>query len=209
MATTSTVQIASIAKGLGIEPETQTLPNGKVATAVNWKPEHLPKVFEWCENKRKELGIGKNDVVTIDGSCPAWLLSTVSHGFHPSATSVKYPQGGPGAKLPISGTQRGESSGCAEGMTFTVKEEDEFTLVTTSLNANEVDADKLLASLVAPAVPAGKPVRITGRSLVAATAALAEAYAHFVPSVSCFQPGVGFVTCISHDANRRMGTVEA
>lgn len=201
------VSIKNIATRVGlVEAETE-LPNGKVVMALTWTPGHLPRVFETCNKLREELGVGKSDVVIIDGGCPTWLLPTVSHAFHPTASAVRFPQGGPDVVLPVSGVQI-DGAGAGADIEFKVEEGDEFSLVTFNMTKNEIDAPVTLASLVAPAVTFGKAVRISGRGPIAIAAALAEAYAHRVPSVACFQPGTGFVTCISHDASRPMGTVE-
>jgi CRISPR-associated Csx3 family protein len=201
------VSIETIAARLGLAKVETTLPNGKVVMALTWTPGHLPRVFETCNQLREELGVGKNDVVVIDGGCPTWLLPTVSHAFHPTSTAVRFPQGGPDVVLPVSGVQI-DGAGAGADVEFEVKEVDEYTLVEFKMTKNEIDAVATLASFVAPVVTFGKAVRISGRGPIAIAAALAEAYAHRVPSVACFQPGTGFVTCISHDAAKPMGTVE-
>lgn len=65
-----------------------------------------------------------------------------------------------------------------------------------------------MESLVAPEVTKGKPVFISGRGPIAIATALAEAYAHRVPFVACFQPGTGRVVCISH-SDVALGTIFA
>jgi CRISPR-associated Csx3 family protein len=173
---------------------------------ITWKPEHLPQVFMVCEKKRKDLGMGKSDVVVIDGVCPTWLLPAISHAFHPTGTAVNYPQGGPDAILPVSGAPM-EGDGSGKDLKFKVLESEGFTTVEFELAAPQIDAKATIESLVVPQVPLGKSVRISGRGPIAIAAVLAETYAHKVPAVACFQPGVGFVTCISHDEKQPIGSV--
>ncbi len=200
------IKIADIADALDLKPEKVKLPNGREIESIQWKPEQLGQVFELVEKLRAESGLGKNDVVAIDGVCPTWLLPTISHGWHPTSTGVKYPQGGPDAMLPLSGVEiKGEGAG--ENLGFKVEEKDGATVVEFSLTAPQIDAAKTVGSLVAPAVPEGKPVHITGRGPIAIAAALAEAYAHRVPYVANFQPGVGYVVSISHDEANPIGKV--
>jgi len=199
------VKISEIAATLNLQPVEKTLPNGKTVKSIEWSPSHLTAVYDVCNKMREDSGLGKNDVVVIDGGCPTWLLPTVSHAFHPTMTAVAYPQGGPDAALPLSGAQC-EGTGTAANVSFKVTEDENETTVEFSLSAPSIDAAKTLASLVAPAVQNGKAVKITGRGPIAIACALAEAYAHTVPAVYCFQPGTGFVCCISHSSTA-LGTV--
>lgn len=199
------VKIEDIAAKLGMQKEEVALPNGKKVLSLVWKPEHLTRVFEVCDAAREGEGVGKNDVVVVDGVAPTWLIPTITHAFHPSATALAYPQGGPDSTLPISGVQT-EGAGQAENVSFKVTEGENETTVEFTLSQPNIDAPATLASLVAPAVPNGKPVRVTGRGPTAIAAALAEAYAHRVPYVALFQPGTGFVVSISH-SNTRLGTI--
>ncbi len=201
-----TIKIDDIAAQLGLEPVDTTLPNGRIVKQLQWRPDQLPQVFDLVNKTREQSGLGKNDSVTIDGMCPTWLLPTISHAWHPTSTAVKYPQGGPDAKLPLSGvTMEGEGKG--ENINFKVEEKDDHTFVEFSLATPQIDLQKTLQTLVAPAVQEGKAVHITGRGPIAIAASLAEAYAHKVPYVANFQPGVGFVVSISHDDKHPMGTV--
>lgn len=203
---TENVKIADVASALGLSPEKVTLPNGREVMSIVWKPEHLEDVFRHCNNLRQELRIGRNDVVVVDGVCPTWLLPTITHAFHPSQTAVKYPQGGTDATLPISGALV-EGKGAGTDVSFKVDDSGNETLVEFSLTSPQVDAEAVVKSITAPEVPHGKPVRISGRGPIAIAATLAEAYAHKVPAVSCFQPGTGHVTCISHSDKQPLGTV--
>ncbi|MBD3156391.1 hypothetical protein GF369_01040 [Candidatus Peregrinibacteria bacterium] len=200
------IKIADIATQLGLEPVEKTLPNGRVVKQIQWSPDHLPQVFDLVNQAREKSGLGKNDSVTIDGMCPTWLLPTISHAWHPTSTAVKYPQGGPDAKLPLSGVLM-EGEGSAENVDFKVEEKDDYTVVEFSLTAPQIDIQRTLQTLVAPAVQEGKAVHITGRGPIAIAASLAEAYAHKIPYVANFQPGVGFVVSISHDDKHPIGTV--
>ncbi|MFH0770089.1 MAG: CRISPR-associated protein Csx3 [Candidatus Peregrinibacteria bacterium] len=205
---TTTVRIVDIATAIGLVEEDFTLPNGKPARGLVWRPEHLSKVFQHCDGLRSSLGLGRNDVVVIDGVCPAWLLACVSHGFHPCSTAVSYRQaaGAEPVNLPVGGTVM-EAAGAGENLAFTVTAGETATTVEFRLTVPQIDAAATLKSLVAPVVPAGKPVVVTGRGLISIAAALADAYAHRVPAVACFQPGTGNVVCISHDAAMPLGTV--
>lgn len=200
------VKIDEVAAEIGLQKEKVTLPNGREVTQIVWKPEHLSQVFQACDRKRQAMGLGKLDVVVVDGVCPTWLLPAITHAFHPTQAAVSYPQGGPDAMLPISGTDI-EGAGAGKDLSFKMNESDDAVTVEFSLTAPQIDAQATLNSLVAPKIPTGKPVRITGRGPIAIAAALAEAYAHRASSVSCFQPGTGHVTCISHDAKQPLGTV--
>ncbi len=201
-----TIKIADIAAELGLEPEEKTLPNGRVVKQINWKPEHLTQVFELVEKARAESGLGKSDVVAIDGVCPTWLLPVISHAWHPTSTAIKYPQGGPDAVLPLSGAPvEGEGSG--ENLAFKVEESEGVTVVEFSLTQPQIDAEQTLKSLIAPEIKQGQPVHITGRGPIAIATALAEAYSHKVPYVANFQPGTGFVVTISHDEKNPIGKV--
>jgi len=197
------VTIASVASALELAPTTKTLPNDKVVTGIEWAPSHLPQAFKAVEKMRGNLG--REDCVVFDGGCPGWLLVCVAHAVHPANASVKYPQGGPDCSLPITGTEMA-GSGSTEGIEFSVEEKDDHTMVTFNLANPSIDLPKALASLVAPAVPAGKPVRISGRGPIAILAALSSAYAHYVAEVQAFQPGTGNVVAISH-GGRPLGTV--
>ncbi len=200
------IKISDIAAQLGLEPVEKTLPNGRVIKQIQWNPDHLPQVFNLINKEREESGLGKNDSVTIDGVCPTWLLPTISHAWHPTSTAVKYPQGGPDAKLPLSGVSL-EGEGSAENVNFKVEEKNDYIVVEFSLTAPQIDIQKTLQTLVAPDIQEGKAVYITGRGPIAIATSLAEAYAHKAPYVANFQPGIGFVVSISHDAEHPIGTV--
>lgn len=198
---TTTLKIADVAADLGLSEEKVTLPNGREVMSIVWKPSHLADAFRLCGEKRAELG----DSVVIDGACPTWLLPTITDALSPAHVAVKYPQGGPDATLSVTKTTV-EGAGSGQDINFTVTEGD-ATTVEFALTSPQVDAQAVLGSLVAPEVPSGKAVRISGRGPIAIAAALAKAYADRVPSVSCFQPGTGHVTCISRDDSAPLGTV--
>ena len=199
-------KIETVAALLGLTPELITLPNKKQVTQIVWKPEHLARVFQACDGLRAQEGLGRGDLVTIDGGCPAWLLTTISHAFHPCSTEVRYKQGEKQGVLPVSGCEvKGE--GKATGATLKVTKTEACTTVEFSLDAPTVDVEALLLSLVAPEVPEGIPVVVTGKGPISIAAAIAESYSHKVPCVACFQPGTGRVVSISHDASRPLGTL--
>lgn len=197
------IGIEKLAAQLGMEKQSKTLPNGKVITAFEYVPAQLSAFFKAVEAERGELG--REDVVTFDGGCPGWLLVCLSHAAHPANVEVKYPQGGPECELAVTGYQA-QSVGSADGVEFKVTEGTEFTQVDFALTNPTLDLPKALQTLVAPVVPAGKPVRISGRGPIAILAALASAYAHTVPYVAAFQPGTGNVVAISH-SDVALGTV--
>lgn len=204
---TGILSIKWLATALGMAEELVTLPNGKEVMSLVRKPEHLPQVFELINKSQIKNSLGKNDVVTIDGVCPTRLLPTISHALHPVTTAVSYPQWGPDAKLPLSWAEMaGEWS--AEWVKFSKEEDEEKTSISFELTNPSIDAVATLKSLIAPEVTAGKPVFISGRGPVAIATALAEAYAHRVPFVACFQPGTWRVVCISH-SDTDLGTIFA
>jgi len=198
-----TIKIEEVAVFLGMMKTQKTLPNGKTVSSFEYAPSQLPEFFRAVEAERADMG--REDCVEFDGGCPGWLLVCVAHACHPSQASVKYPQGGADCQVPVTGFAA-ERDGACEGVDFVVKEESEYTLVEFSLKNPTLDLQKALSSLVAPAVPAGKPVRISGRGPIAVLAALSSAYAHMVPYVACYQPGVGNVVSISH-SDVALGTV--
>ncbi|RMD52293.1 hypothetical protein D6827_00290 [Candidatus Parcubacteria bacterium] len=200
------IKIGDIAKMMGLSPVEKTLPNGRVIKTIEWKPDHLGQVYDLVNSLREESGLGNQDSVMIDGACPTWLLPTISHAFHPTYTSVRYPQGGPEASIPLSGAPI-EGEGSAPDMQFEVKDGGEATIVEFSLTQRQIDLENTIANLTAPEVPSGKPVHITGRGPIAIATALAEAYSHNVPYVANFQPGTGFVVSISHDKEHPVGMI--
>lgn len=199
------LSIDGLATTLWLQPEKIILPNGKEITSIIWKPEHLSRVFDFISKSSVKALLGKNDVVTIDGVCPTRLLPTISHSLHPVSTSVSYPQGWLDVKLPLSGVEvAGE--GIAEGVKFTITEDEEKTSVSFELTDPSIDVIKAMQTLVAPEVAKGKPVFVSWRWPIAIATALSEAYAHRVPFVACFQPWTGRVVCISH-SDVQLGTI--
>ena len=201
-----TISIRGLADAMGLREVERALPNGRIIKAVEWLPTHLPEVFRFVAAYCQENSLGKNDLVVIDGGCPGWLLATISHACHPVQTAVRYPQGGPEVSLPLGGVQVFES-GEGESLRFEVTNHAEKTIVSFELDSPQIDILKTLNTLTAPEVPVGKPVFVTGRGPIAIASSLAEAYAHRVPYVALFQPGVGFVVCVSHDASHPVGII--
>lgn len=200
------IYINDIAKILGIKPIDIVLPNGRVIKQIKWEPKDLQKVFDIINKIREQSQIGKNDLIVIDGVCPTWLLPTISHAFHPTYTAITYPQGGENTILPLSGITI-DKNGNGENIIFNVKEYDNFTIVEFNLTQPQIDVVSTLNTLIAPEIKIGKPVYITGRGPIAIATALAEAYAHKVPYIANFQPGIGYVISISHDLSHPIGTV--
>ena len=189
--------IDSLAKAMWMEKQLVKLPNGKEVMSLVRKPEQLPQVFEIVSKSEMKNKLWKNDVVTIDWACPGWLLTTIAHALHPVYVAVKYPQWWPDAVLPVSGFEM-EDEWKWQDLKFDVKELEDRTEVTFSLENPNIDAQATINSLVAPKVPEGKPVYISWRWPIAILTALADAYAHRVPFVACFQPWTWNVVTISH-----------
>lgn len=166
---------------------------------ANWAPTDLPAAFRAVEAER----VGRGEVALLDGAGPTWAIACIAHACHPGDAYVNYPQGA--CTLRVTGWPV-EGLGQAEDVTFTVTDGGDHTLVEFGLNSPNLDLPKAMAGFIAPAVPHGKPVRITGRGPVAIATALATAYAHLVPEVAMFQPGVGYVVALSH-CNTPLGTV--
>lgn len=186
-----------LANAMWLKKEKKTLPNGKEIMTISRKPHDLTHVFEIINKSENKNKLGKNDVVTIDWACPGRLLTTIAHALHPVNVAVKYPQWWPDAKLPVSWFEMWNEWEWKD-IKFEVKELDDKTLVTFSLDNPNIDAKETINSLVAPKVPAGKPVIISWRWPIAILTAIADAYSHKVPYVACFQPGTGNVVAISH-----------
>lgn len=201
-----TLKIADIAAQLGLNEVEKNLPNGRVIKTIEWSPAHLNDVFSYVSELCQSEGLGKSDTVIVDGAGPGWLIVAISHACHPVPTAVRYPQAGPEATLPLSGTPQ-KLEGSADNLSFEVESDKTKTLITFKLDTPQIDVQAALSSLVAPVAEVGKPVYISGRGPIAITASLAEAYAHSVPYVASFQPGVGYVVCISHDESHPIGTV--
>lgn len=189
--------IDSLAKAMWMEKQLVKLPNGKEVMSLVRKPEQLPQVFEIVSKSEMKNKLWKNDVVTIDWACPGWLLTTIAHALHPVYVAVKYPQWWPDAVLPVSGFEM-EDEWKWQDLKFDVKELEDRTEVTFSLENPNIDAQATINSLVAPEIPVGKPVYISWRWPIAILTALADAYAHRVPFVACFQPWTWNVVTISH-----------
>ena len=186
-----------LAKAMWIEKQLVKLPNWKEVMSLVWKPEQLPQIFEIISKSEMKNSLWKNDLVTIDWVCPWWLLTTVAHALHPVCVAVKYPQWWPDAVLPVSGFEM-EYEWKWQDLQFDVKKLEDRTEVIFSLENPNIDAQATINSLVAPSVSAGKPVFISWRWPIAILTALADAYAHKVPFVACFQPWTWNVVAISH-----------
>lgn len=186
-----------LAKAMWMEKQLVKLPNWKEVMSLVWKPEQLPQIFEIVSKSEMKNRLWKNDLVTINWACPGWLLTAVAHALHPVCVAVKYPQWWLDAVLPVSGFEM-EDEWKWQDLKFDVKELDDRTEVAFSLENPNIDAQATINSLVAPSVPAWKPVYISWRGPIAILTALADAYAHKVPFVACFQPWTWNVVAISH-----------
>lgn len=186
-----------LAEAMWMQKQLVKLPNWKEVMSLVWKPEQLPQVFDIINKSEMKNKLGKNDVVTVDWSCPGWLLATITHALHPVNVAVKYPQGWPDAKLPVSWFEA-ENEWEWKDLKFAVEELEDRTVVTFSLDNPNIDAQSTINSLIAPAVPHWKPVFISWRWPIAILTALSDAYAHKVPFVACFQPWTWNVVAISH-----------
>ena len=186
-----------LASALWMEKQLVKLPNWKEVMSLVWKSEQLSDVFQIISRSEMKNKLWKHDVVVIDWACPWWLLATITHALHPVNVSVKYPQWGPDAKLPVSGFEMQEQWEWKD-IKFEVKEGEDRTEVIFSLENPNIDVEKTINSLVAPEVSHWKPVFISWRWPIAILTALSDAYAHKVPFVACFQPGTWNVVAISH-----------
>lgn len=194
------IDIEQLAFLLWKQKEDLTLPNWKTVQTINWNPSELSSVFFAVAKLAKTSWLSDKDLVNINGAGPAWLVATISHALHPSYPTISYPQGGPDAKLPLSGATV-EWEWKADELKFSVSENDEYTLVEFTITAeggNLWNVLETVQSLSAPEVSLWKPVYITGRWPIAIAVNLAEAYAHKVPFVALFQPWTGYVSAISH-----------
>ena len=189
--------ITWLANAMWMQKQLVKLPNWREVMSLVWRPEQLPQVFDIINKSEMKNKMGKNDVVTVDWVCPGWLLATITHALHPINVSVKYPQGWPDAKLPVSWFEM-EDKWEWEDITFDVNEFDDRTEVTFVLDNPNIDVQATINSLIAPTVLHWKPVFISWRWPIAILTALSDAYAHKVPFVACFQPWTWNVVAISH-----------
>lgn len=151
-----------LAKAMWMEKQSVKLPNGKEVISLTWKPEQLPQVFEIVSKSEMKNKLWKSDVVTIDGACPGRLLTTIAHALHPVNVAVNYPQWWPGATLPVSWFEMSEAWEWKD-LKFDVKEFEDRTEVTFSLENPNIDTLATINSLIAPEVPTWKPVFISWR----------------------------------------------
>lgn len=186
-----------LANALGMQKQLIKLQNWNEVMSLVWKPEQLSQVFEIISKSEMKNKLWKNDVVVVDWACPWWLLATITHVLHPVNVSVKYPQWGPDATLPVSWFEMTEWWEWKD-IKFDVKELEDRTEITFSLESPNIDAKETINSLVAPKIQSWKPVYISWRWPIAILTALSDAYAHKVPFVACFQPWTWNVVAISH-----------
>jgi len=165
---------------------------------LNWKPAELPDV-ERVLKPFSALGTPW----LIDGIMPQWLALTVVHGFHPSVVSLADTKvKGGSVQICQRKTPKGEGAG---ELGWTVTEHDDHVLVEYS-SADPISAEKL-EELIPPELPAGKPVRLSGRTATWGVVDVGMAYAHVAPAVFVFQPGTGYVCSVTHRADFVLGSV--
>lgn len=194
-----------LANAMWKKKEKKTLPNGKEIITISRDIKDLPQVYKIVDEANRKNNLSSNDLVTIDWACPGRLLTTITHALHPANVDVKYPQWWPNTKLPVTWFEMKEN-GKWQDLEFKVTENEGYTLVEFSLANPNINAQETIKSLIAPDVSTWKPVVISWRWPIAILTAIADAYAHKVPYVACFQPGTGNVVAISHsDVN--LGTI--
>lgn len=194
------IDIAKLAKELGMEPQKRTLGNGKVVEQIVWNQEYLLKAVEAV----KYLS-GEGKPVVIDGAAPAWLVSALTHTVHPSPVSLNVPQ--IGKSVPVGALKHGEVNPEGE-VGFKTTEKGDAVLVEFEMNLPEgitTYDENNLSKVVVPEIPQGKAVYLSGRGPNYLTTAIAESYAHTNSSVSLFQPGTGYTCAITHSRDKRLG----
>ncbi len=189
---TKVLNVLQMAADLGTE---------KGDRGFNWSPTQLDEVFGYVVEQQ----VGRGELLLLDGPAPGWLVVCAAHAAHPGDAEIKYPQGD--CTVRCTGYLV-EGAGKAQDLSFVVEDKGDYTSVEFSLDSPAIDLQATMENFVAPQVPQGKPVYISGRGPVAILSALANAYAHTVPYVACFQPGTGNVVAISHDKNTSLGEVK-
>lgn len=193
-----TIKLEVLAKHIWLKQEEKTLPNWRTIKTLNYTPELLEKVYLLISKAYQIEKLWINDNIIIDWACPAWYLTNIVHALHPVSSSIVYEQNESNTILPLSWVQVRENWEW-ENLSFKIIEEEKYNIVEFSLDVPQIDMIKTLNWLVAPKLPNQKPVVITWRWPISIAAWLAEAYAHKVPYVACFQPWTWNVVCITHD----------
>lgn len=196
----NTITIEEIARLIGKEPETRTLPNGRVISGLHWKGEDLVSIARVLHNRSQQFG----PVVDLDGPAPGWLVTAIVHELHPRAVRVNSPDG-----FVAIGCQKPSGSGTGPNLEFQVTEGPDGWLV---VEARAIDPSVPfspcdLDAVVPPGVPFGSKVILSGRLPNWMLASLAMAYHGLAKAVACFQPGVGATVAITHSQDVRLGEV--
>ena len=194
---TGTIRISDLAAALGKNEEEKTLPNGRVVTQVTWKGEDLKGIAELLHNQSAQMP----EVVQVDGSAPAWLVTAITHECHPRSVALNSPDGYVGI-----GCQKSHGEG--EGIDFTVRHrEDGWTVVKFELNPSVPLSPEQLDGIAPPELPMGAKVILSGRGPNWLTASLAMSYHGRTQAVACYQLGTGSTVSITHTAKVELGSV--
>lgn len=195
------IGVEDIAEMIGKKEEEIILPGREPIKGLNWKPEELKEVYIRLQGLSEKGGS-----FLVDGRAPQWLVVNIVHAMHPNRVALADSKVEGGA-VGISGlnTPDGEGSGPLpfqktegfHGGTLVQYAKGEFIIVDNQ-RMNEV---------IPPAVAEGKPVFLSGKTANWAVAEIAMSYAHIVPAVYLYQPGVGFVCAITHSTEHELGSV--
>lgn len=193
------LEIAGIAKALGKEEVERELPNKKVIKQIVWEGSDLVEIAKLLHNNSADMP----EVVKINGAAPAWLVSALTHEFHPRCVELNSPDG----YIGINGRK---ARGNGEGIDFTVKNrEDGWTQVTFALDPSKPLSPAMLDIIAPPKLPMGSKIIISGRGPNWLVASLVMGYHGTTKAVACFQPGTGSTVCLTHSAEVELGSVIA
>lgn len=192
--------IEEVARMIQKEPETRTLPDGRVVSGLLWKGEDLVAIARVLHNRSAEFP----EVVHLDGPAPAWLITALVHELHPRFVRVNSPDG-----FVAIGCQKPSGEGSGPNLRFEVRPgPDGFVVVhAEALDPSEPFSPEDLDKVVPPAVKFGSRVIISGRLPHWMTASLAMAYHGIAKAIACYQPGVGATVAITHSREVRLGEV--
>ena len=142
--------------------------------------------------------------VIIDGAAPAWLVTSITHAVHPASVSLADPKV-KGGKVPIY-TPR--PSGSGRFLVYKAQYFEEFCMVKFVIPGGILDpAD--LPLIAPPRIQSGKGVVLSGRGPNWLSVSLAMGYAHYVPWVGLYQPGMGATVTITHSKDYKLGEIVA
>ena len=194
--------IKAIAALIGKSEENYEIRGGRKVHGLNWKTEELSAVYQALQPFAM---VGSNWL--IDGRAPQFLVSNIVHALHPCSVSLadtkveqgfvtigerKDPKGKKGSgELPFNTTEN------FQGGTLVEYARDQFTII----DYHELDR------VVPPEVDRSRAVFLSGKTANWATVEIAMTYAHIVPAIYLYQPGVGFICVISHSPSHQLGAV--